>query len=128
MGHCYRNIPGTDKQGWIYQLKGWCECAQIGFVPDQTTFVVSVHSPAYNFERKRLKNVDISGIKLKLNPDLWLLDVIFYFLKNYLDRRILVGGDFNYSRLLDPPDCLTSAKFGQGWIFPKLWFPITKPS
>jgi hypothetical protein len=20
-----RNIPGTDKQGWIYQLKGWCE-------------------------------------------------------------------------------------------------------
>jgi hypothetical protein len=24
--------------------------------------------------------------------------------------------------------CLTSARFGQGLISPKLWFPITKPS
>jgi len=99
-----RNIPGTDKQSWIYQLKGWCECAQIRFIPDETTLVISVYSSAYHIERELLKNIDISGIKLKLNPDLWLLDVIFYYLKNYLDRRILVGGDFNYSRLLDPPD------------------------
>ena len=25
-------------------------------------------------------------------------------------------------------DCLTSAKFGQGLISPKLWFPIARPS
>ena len=40
-------------------------------------------------------------MKLKLSSDLWLLDVVFHYLKERLDRRVLVGGDFNYSRLLD---------------------------
>lgn len=54
---------------------------------------------------------DLTGIKLTLNPDVWLLDVVFHFLKHRLDRPLLVGGDFNYSRLLDKPTPRGNAEF-----------------
>jgi hypothetical protein len=42
-------------------------------------------------------------------------------------------GEYDFSAMLDSMaekniECLTSARFGQGLISPKLWFPITKPS
>jgi hypothetical protein len=63
--------------------------------------VVSIHNPARELERGQLIGLDISSMKLKKNDDLWLLDIVFYFLKKCLGKPLMVGGDFNCSRLLD---------------------------
>jgi exonuclease III len=75
----------------------------------------AVHSPAYRIEPKQLDGIDISGMKLKNNPDLWFTDVLFFFLKNHLDQ-VLVGGDFNASRLLD----LTLGERGNNEFFDRI--------
>jgi len=84
-----------------HRLTGWAACAIVEIDGLGGTLVVSLHNPSQEIERDRLDGIDVSHMKLNLNEDLWLLDVVFYFLKRYLDRPLLVGGDFNYSRLLD---------------------------
>jgi exonuclease III len=85
----------------IHRLSGWAACAEINLDGLGETLVVSLHNPAREIERDRLVGVDVSQMKLELSDDLWLLDVVFFFLKQRLHGPLLIGGDFNYSRLLD---------------------------
>jgi hypothetical protein len=85
------------------RLRSWCVPATVKLPDKSDLLVLSIHNPAYPIARPLLVGRDISAIKLKLHPDLWLLDVLFYFLKHRLSSPLLVGGDFNYSRLLDDP-------------------------
>jgi hypothetical protein len=95
------SIPGDDEPAGIHRADGWLATARITDPSVGDLLVASVHSPSYPIEKARLIGVDIDAMKLKKNPDLWFLDVLFAFLKPALGSRFLVGGDYNYSRLLD---------------------------
>ncbi len=66
--------------------------------------VVCVYNPAWPIDRTRFHSIDVSAVKLKLDPDVWVGDVLWACLK---DRSLtagdlwLVGGDFNLSESFD---------------------------
>ncbi len=96
------SVPEKNEMAGIHRADGWLATARIQ-VPDLDLemLVASVHSPSYPIEKERLTGIDVTEMKLKKNPDLWFLDVLFFFLKGQLGASFVVGGDFNYSRLLD---------------------------
>ncbi|MFW6197706.1 MAG: endonuclease/exonuclease/phosphatase family protein [Myxococcota bacterium] len=94
-------VPGKEQLAGIHRADGWLQCAQIELPRIGPVLTGSLHNPSYPIERGRLESVNVSDIKLKNNNDVWFIDVLFYFLKRRLDRPLLVGGDFNTSRLLD---------------------------
>jgi exonuclease III len=96
--------PGKEGNVGISRVPGWCATAEVDLPGVGPTFVMSVHSPYYHIEPSRLVGVDVSDIKLEQCDYVWLLDVVFHFLRRQLHRPLLVGGDFNYSRLLDKED------------------------
>jgi hypothetical protein len=66
--------------------------------------VVSVYSPAWPVERARIAGVDVSSIKLTLNPDVWVADLLWASLRSIdlqLDDLWVVAGDFNLSETFD---------------------------
>jgi len=94
-------ILGKNEPAAIQKADGWLATAEVDIPSLGPTLVVSVHSPFFPIESERLEGIDISAMKLKKNENLWLLDVLFYFLRERLGNRLIAGGDFNYSRLLD---------------------------
>lgn len=66
--------------------------------------VISVHSPAWPVDPKRLARVDTDGVRLTLNPDVWVADLLRASLREVsIDsgELWLVGGDFNLSETFD---------------------------
>jgi exonuclease III len=66
--------------------------------------VVSVYSPAWAVDRARLKGMDVSSVKLTLNRDVWVTDLLWASLLHInLNRREpwVVAGDFNLSETFD---------------------------
>jgi hypothetical protein len=58
---------------------------------------VSVYSPAWAVGRERLKEVDVSQVKTKVNPDVWVTDILWAALQNTVsgNNTWVVGGDCN---------------------------------
>lgn len=78
-----------------------CEISIVGISPIK---VVSVYSPAWPVDKERLKNIDISNIKLKQNPDVWCTEVLWSALKNnknLKNENWIIAGDFNSSVTFD---------------------------
>jgi exonuclease III len=66
--------------------------------------VVSVYSPAWPVDRARLRGVDVTSVKLTLNRDVWLTDLLWASLGHMkLDphERWVIAGDFNLSETFD---------------------------
>jgi endonuclease/exonuclease/phosphatase family metal-dependent hydrolase len=66
--------------------------------------VVSVYSPAWPVDRARLKDMDVTSVKLTLNSDLWVTDLLWASLAHMKpDPRELwvIAGDFNLSETFD---------------------------
>ena len=66
--------------------------------------VVCVYSPAWPVDRDRLEGVDTSQVKLTLNPDVWVADLLWSALKAMAPSNgseVIVGGDFNLSETFD---------------------------
>lgn len=65
--------------------------------------VVSVYSPAWPVDKNRLKEIDVSPVKLKENPDVWATEIIWSALKNTIanNESWIVGGDYNSSETFD---------------------------
>lgn len=64
--------------------------------------VISFHSPAWPI--KIDEGIDFSEIKLKLNPELWLTEILWALLRDQstsTNKRWIVGGDFNSSETFD---------------------------
>lgn len=65
---------------------------------------VCVYSPAWPVDRGRLAGVETSHVKLTLNPDVWVADLLWSALKA-MDlpngSEAIVGGDFNLSETFD---------------------------
>jgi hypothetical protein len=96
-------LPGSDELCGIHKFETWFTPAKIELPGLGCTLVGSLHSPAYPIERVRLQGIDVEGMKLKHSPDVWMTDVVFFHLRPLLGSRMLIGGDFNASRLLDKP-------------------------
>ena len=66
--------------------------------------IISVHSPAWSIDTSSYPpNIDISKVKLKQNPKLWITDILWSALKNMKleDKPWIVGGDLNASETFD---------------------------
>ncbi|MBI3385638.1 endonuclease/exonuclease/phosphatase family protein [Candidatus Gottesmanbacteria bacterium] len=66
--------------------------------------VVSVYSPAWPANPERLKNIDVTGVKLTDNPDVWVHDLLWVglsHLRPHPDESWIVAGDFNASETFD---------------------------
>lgn len=64
--------------------------------------VVSVHSPAWPIDAERLAPHDVSVIKLKQNPRLWVTELLWAAVRDRdRDEAWLVGGDLNASETFD---------------------------
>jgi len=64
---------------------------------------VSVYSPAWAVGRERLKEVDVSQVKTKVNPDVWVTDILWAALQNTISGNDtwVVGGDCNSCETFD---------------------------
>jgi hypothetical protein len=65
---------------------------------------VSVYSPAWPVDRARLVGMDVSGVKLKQNRDVWVADLIWASLRHQWpapEAPWIIGGDFNLSETFD---------------------------
>ena len=69
----------------------------------ETLNIVSVYSPAWPVDRSRLEGVDVKPVKLVLNRNVWVADILFDALKhaNIQSQRWLIGGDFNLCETFD---------------------------
>ena len=103
--------PEAPKRCAAARLKGWCVPASLTLPDGTSALVISLHNPAYSIKRELLAGHDVTNIKLKLQRNVWLLDVVFHFLKSRVDRPLIVGGDFNSSRLFDVPKPRGNAEF-----------------
>jgi len=65
--------------------------------------VVSVHSPAWPVAKNRIKDIDVSDVKLSKNPNVWATEIFWSALKNMVDENDMwiVGGDYNSSETFD---------------------------
>jgi len=65
--------------------------------------VISVYSPAWPVGIDRLKGVDVSPVRLKLNAQIWGTEIIWAALKNRIsdNEQWIVGGDYNISETFD---------------------------
>lgn len=72
-------------------------------INDEQINVVSIYSPAWPVNKERLKGIDVSPLKLKLNPDIWGSEIIWSALKNVVSNNEawVVGGDYNISETFD---------------------------
>lgn len=65
---------------------------------------VSVYGPAWPVDRVRLSGIDVTGVRLTQNRDVWLVDLLWASLKYQgpdLDQPWIVAGDFNLSETFD---------------------------
>jgi exonuclease III len=69
----------------------------------QPLVAVSVYSPAWPVGRERLKEVDVSQVKTKVNPDVWVTDILWAALQNTISGNDtwVVGGDCNSCETFD---------------------------
>jgi exonuclease III len=100
-----------EKERSAARLQGWCVAAQVSLPGGISALVISIHNPSFPISRSLVSGRDLRGIKLTLSSDVWLLDVVFAFLRHRLNKPLLIGGDFNYSRLLDVPKPRGNAEF-----------------
>ncbi len=66
--------------------------------------VVSVYSPAWPVNRKRLQGMDVSNVKLIQNADVWIADLLWASLRFKPPLKSdpwIIGGDFNLSETFD---------------------------
>jgi hypothetical protein len=82
--------------------------------------VVSVYSPAWPLDPARLKGVDVASVKLTLNRDVWVTDLLWASMVHMkLDPREpwVFAGDFNLSETFDlwPGDQGAIVSISIGW-------------
>ena len=75
-----------------------------GQIPGRQMRFVNVYSPAWPIDRGRLNVHDTSTVKLALNPDVWVADLVRHALSVISEdepHRLMAAGDFNLSETFD---------------------------
>lgn len=107
-GKIINDMPLRSEYDWVNRefdesFKG-CFISCIAQLQNQKPIkVVSVYSPASPIKKERLEGMDVSQVKLKLNPKVWGSEIIWSALKNTKsdNERWVVGGDYNSSETFD---------------------------
>lgn len=66
--------------------------------------LISVYSPAWFINPENINYLEIKGIKLELNKNVWATEILYSGLKNETisrDSHWIIGGDFNSSPTFD---------------------------
>lgn len=66
--------------------------------------VISVYNPAWEIDRARLKGVDLTSVKLTLNRDVWVADLLWASMAHMKPdprQQWVIAGDFNLSETFD---------------------------
>jgi exonuclease III len=94
--------------GWVDaeldRFAGNLICRELFPVDGPPLKAVSVYSPAWPIDPKRLTDVDVSDVRLTQNPGLWLADILWASLKHHNPSPTdgwIVAGDFNLSETFD---------------------------
>lgn len=106
-GKIKKEIKLYSKHKWVNQeierFKGNLVAAKIVLDSGFEANVISVYSPAWSINKERWQDKDISNIKLKNNPELWLTEILYAGLlnENINNNAWIVGGDLNSSLTFD---------------------------
>ena len=93
---------------WVQRELEWFSgnllCCVLKLDASSRLRVVSVYSPAWPVAKSRLAGEDVAPMKLSLNEDVWVADLLWAALQEALPGREdpwIVGGDFNLSETFD---------------------------
>ena len=107
-GEIQKEIQLKSEKSWVQNeiefFKGNLISCQIKFKNGFTTNIVSAYCPAWPVDKKRLEDIDVSDIKLKLNPDVWCTEILWAALKEIeklKNENWIVAGDLNSSATFD---------------------------
>lgn len=105
-GKIVKEIELESEHEWVNKelefFNGNFIACEIELQNQQHLNVVSVYSPAWAVDKNRIKNVDVSDVKLEKNPDVWATEIIWSALKNKNPKKDwIVGGDYNSSETFD---------------------------
>lgn len=101
-GEVLDEVPLRSSHPWVNSLLDHFSGNLLSYLvtlPDGfKVHLVNVYSPAWPIPKELYDGVDVSGIKLDQNPDVWLTDLVTAALSNRGEARRdgwLVVGDFN---------------------------------
>ena len=100
-------LPLTSAWEWVNRelehFKGNLLAHQVK-IRDREFRVLSAYCPAWPVEPERLREVDVESVKLKLNPDVWVTELLWAALRDCCgatEPSWIVGGDLNASETFD---------------------------
>ena len=106
-GEIVNEIKLLSDYDWVNRELDFFKGNFIGYtvrLPNYGLFnIVSVYSPAWPVDKNRLIGIDVSQVKLKLNPDVWGTEILWAALKEaeIKNTNWIIGGDFNSSETFD---------------------------
>ena len=85
-GKIEKAIELSSSWDWVSdEIKRFAEnpvAAEVSLASGQRLRVMSVYSPAWPIDKERLEGIDVSEVKLKNNPDVWVTELMWAALKN----------------------------------------------
>jgi endonuclease/exonuclease/phosphatase family metal-dependent hydrolase len=87
----------------LSRFKGNLLSAEVTLDSEKCFRVMSVYSPAWPVDKRRLIGIDVSQVKLKHNPDIWVTELMWAALLNEQHDGVpwIVAGDLNSSVTFD---------------------------
>lgn len=106
-GKIIDKLPLSSEYDWVNCELEYFAGNLVSFVVQPDGYpvlnVISAYSPAWPIDTSKYKEVDITTVKLKQNPKLWVTEILWSALKNtnLVDVPWIVGGDLNSSETFD---------------------------
>jgi exonuclease III len=85
-------------------FEGNLVCAKLRGADERPLHAVSVYAPAWPIERSKWANIDVAGLKLAANRDIWCTEILWDLLRHTMPSmpsQWIAGGDFNSSETFD---------------------------
>jgi endonuclease/exonuclease/phosphatase family metal-dependent hydrolase len=106
-GRIEREVELTSEWDWVNdelaRFRGNLVTAEVVLHSGLRLYVCSAYSPAWPVAKERLEGIDVMPVKLKLNPVVWVTEILWAALKNvtYGEVPWIVAGDLNSSVTFD---------------------------
>ena len=107
-GNIAEDIKLVSEYSWVNEeisfFSGNLVSCVVATENDTPINVISVYSPAWPVDRKRLFGIDVSSVKLDNSPDVWCTEILWSALNKtmpFTTDQWIIGGDFNNSETFD---------------------------
>lgn len=100
-------IPLSSRWEWVNQELDYFRGNLVAYhvtVRDRAYRVLSAYSPAWPVDALRLGGIDVAPVKLKLNPKVWVTELLWAALLDACsphEAPWIIGGDLNSSETFD---------------------------